>query len=88
VADVLLEHPSISRQHAVIQFRLINIEDPKTLKKSKLVKPYLMDLESANGTLLNGTKVPTTRYIELKNKDVLKFGFSTREFVLLNGVID
>ncbi|PIO61672.1 brix domain protein [Teladorsagia circumcincta] len=29
-------------------------------------------------------KKPTIRYVELKEKDVLKFGFSSREFVVLN----
>lgn len=48
------------------------------------LRPYLMDLESTNCSFLNGEKVPTSRYIELREKDVLKFGFSTREYVVLN----
>lgn len=31
VADIPLDHPSCSKQHAVIQFRVINREDPDTL---------------------------------------------------------
>jgi smad nuclear-interacting protein 1 len=42
-----------------------------------------MDLQSTNGTILNGQKLDDSRYYELKEKDVLKFGFSTREYVLL-----
>lgn len=47
-------------------------------------RPFIIDLESANGTFVNGTKIPPTRYYELKLSDVLKFGASTREFVLLH----
>lgn len=43
-----------------------------------------MDLESANGTFLNGKKVEPRKYYELFEKDVLKFGFSSREYVLLH----
>jgi smad nuclear-interacting protein 1 len=32
---------------------------------------------------LNGAKIDSERYIELLNKDALKFGFSTREYILL-----
>jgi smad nuclear-interacting protein 1 len=47
-------------------------------------RPFLIDLEATNGTFLNGDEVPSTRYVELKVKDVLKFGESTREYVLLH----
>lgn len=48
------------------------------------IRPYIMDLESANGTFLNGKKIEPKRYYELIEKDVLKFGFSSREYVLLH----
>ncbi|KAK5698398.1 hypothetical protein LTR17_023694 [Elasticomyces elasticus] len=60
VTDLLLEHPSISKQHAVIQFRYITSTNEFGDKSSK-VKPYLIDLDSANGTKLNGKKVDGTR---------------------------
>lgn len=47
-------------------------------------RPYVMDLQSANGTYLNNEKIPDSRYIELKAGDVLKFGYSSREYVLLH----
>jgi smad nuclear-interacting protein 1 len=47
-------------------------------------RPYIIDLESTNGTSLNGDKIEHSRYIELMEKDVLKFGDSTREYVLLH----
>lgn len=43
-----------------------------------------MDLESTNGTHLNGERIPSMRYVELRVFDRLKFGCSTREYVLLH----
>lgn len=48
------------------------------------VRPYLLDLGSVNGTFLNGERLEATRYYELMEKDVIKFGLSSREFVLLH----
>ena len=76
VADVPTDHQTCSKQHAVLHYRQT---------KSGLVKPYIMDLESVNGTFVNGDRIEASRYYELKEKDVLKFGMSTREFVLLHG---
>ncbi|KAK4192154.1 SMAD/FHA domain-containing protein [Podospora australis] len=82
VVDLLAEHPSISKQHAVIQFRYTEKRNEYGDKIGR-VKPYLIDLESANGTMLNGDKVPESRYLELRNKDMVQFGSSTREYVLM-----
>jgi len=46
-------------------------------------RPYIIDLDSINGTFLNNQKIDPRRFYELKEKDVLKFGFSTREYVIL-----
>ena len=43
-----------------------------------------MDLESTNGTFLNGERIEKARYYELREKDVLTFGRSQKEFVLLH----
>lgn len=80
--DLVAEHPSISKQHAVIQFRWIEKRNEYGDRVGR-VKPYLIDLESANGSSLNGEVVPTGRYLELKDGDVLKFGDSLREYVLM-----
>ena len=48
------------------------------------VLPYIIDLGSSNGTYLNNNKIEPRRYYELKEKDVIKFGYSTREYVLLH----
>ncbi|TFY66438.1 hypothetical protein EVG20_g4646 [Dentipellis fragilis] len=82
VADIAIEHPSCSKQHAVIQFRYVQTKDEFGVSKGT-VKPFIIDLESTNGTFVNDEKIPTTRFYELKTTDVLKFGQSTREYVLL-----
>ena len=43
-----------------------------------------MDLESTNGTHLNGERIPSMRYVELRALDRLKFGSSSRDYVLLH----
>ena len=48
------------------------------------MRPYIIDLGSSNGTLLNGEKIEPRRYYELFEKDMCKFGFSTRDYVLMN----
>ncbi|CAB3984244.1 Smad nuclear-interacting 1 [Paramuricea clavata] len=83
IVDLAVDHPSCSKQHAVLQYRLVNYEREDGTAGRKC-KPYIIDLESANGTFLNNQKIEARRYYELKEKDVLKFGFSTREYVLLN----
>ena len=83
VADIPIDHPSCSKQQAVLQFRLITY-DRQDGTTGRTVRPYVIDLESANGTFVNGNKIESKRYVELFEKDVLKFGFSTREYVLLH----
>ena len=43
-----------------------------------------MDLETVNGTRLNGERVEASRFYELRERDVLRFGLSSREYVLLH----
>lgn len=50
----------------------------------KRVRPYLIDLDSANGTFINNKRIEPRKYVELLEKDVIKFGFSSREYVLLH----
>jgi smad nuclear-interacting protein 1 len=89
VADVPVDHPSCSKQHAVIQFRLVapraGADDGFVAAAARRARvlPYLLDLESTNGTFLNARQVEPARYVELRAGDVLRFGESTREFVLL-----
>jgi smad nuclear-interacting protein 1 len=71
VCDISILHASCSKQHAVLQYR----KD----------KPYpsLMDLKSTNKTHLNGNAVDSARYYELRHKDIIRFGESSREYVVM-----
>ncbi|KAH6653057.1 SMAD/FHA domain-containing protein, partial [Truncatella angustata] len=82
VIDIAAEHPSISKQHAVIQFRYLEKRNEYGDRIGK-VKPYLIDLESANGTKLNSKRIPDSRYLELQDRDLIELGQSTREYVLM-----
>lgn len=101
VVDFPVDHPSCSKQHAVVQFRHVvktnEFGDKDGRVRSDICelleicapmadacdRPYIIDLESANGTMVNGDKIPSSRYIELRDKDMIQFGLSTREYVLM-----
>ncbi|KAJ7134773.1 SMAD/FHA domain-containing protein [Mycena epipterygia] len=83
VADIAVDHPSCSKQHAVIQYRFVQQKDEFGVSNGS-VKPFIIDLESTNGTHVNDQAIPVSRYYELKASDVIKFGQSTREYVLLH----
>ncbi|XP_013173399.1 PREDICTED: probable serine/threonine-protein kinase DDB_G0280133 isoform X1 [Papilio xuthus] len=83
VVDIALEHPSISKQHAALQYRATPFARPDG-SQGRRVRPYVIDLESANGTFVNNKKIEPRRYVELLERDVVKFGFSQREYVLLH----
>ncbi|CAN6347202.1 unnamed protein product [Urochloa humidicola] len=83
VADIPTDHPSCSKQHAVLQYRLVEKEQPDGMMAKK-VRPYLMDLDSTNGTFINENRIEPRRYYELFEKDTIKFGNSSREYVLLH----
>jgi smad nuclear-interacting protein 1 len=83
IADIPIDHPSCSKQHAAIQYRLMPYERPNGTM-GRRIKPYIIDLESGNGTFLNGKQIEPKRYYELFEKDALKFGFSSREYILLH----
>jgi len=83
ICDLPIDHPSCSKQHAVLQYRLIDYKrDDGTM--GRRVLPYLIDLGSANGTFINNKRLESQRYYELRENDVIKFAFSTREYVLLH----
>lgn len=82
VVDFPTEHPSCSKQHAVLQFRHVEKKNEYGDKVGG-VKPYVIDLDSANGTKLNGEKVEGRRYVEVMSGDVVTFGESTREYVVM-----
>ena len=83
VVDVPVEHPSCSKQHAVLQFRYLDKVVGEFGERKSGVGLYIIDLESANGTKLNGEAVPKRRFVECRNGDVINFGDSSREYVVL-----
>jgi smad nuclear-interacting protein 1 len=95
IADIPILHPSLSGQHAVLQYRAVpvgiasagggsGIGGGRQQQQHRLsCQPYIMDLESTNGTFLNGVRIDPARYYQLRKGDVLTFGASTREYVLL-----
>ena len=85
VADIPIEHPSCSGQHAVWQYRESSQRDPESGDLVVDVKPYLMDFESTNGTFLNGTKMKPAHYYEIKDQDLIKFAKSSRDYVVMKG---
>lgn len=74
-SDVLLEHASISKQHAVIQFRN---------RKGEGI-PFIIDLNSKYGCQLNGNRIDSARFVQLKHKDLISFGTLDDDFILIKG---
>ncbi|CAG8564994.1 13922_t:CDS:2 [Funneliformis mosseae] len=88
VADIPIDHPSCSSQHAVLQFRQITTTDDESGEKLSEIKPYIIDLDSTNKTFVNNNPIPPSRYYELKASDTIKFGFSSRDYVLIHDELD
>ncbi|CAH2256173.1 kanadaptin [Pelobates cultripes] len=74
---ISLEHPSVSRFHAVLQYRQIPGTEPDQ-------EPgfYIYDLDSTHGTYLNKQRIPPKTYCRFRVGHMVKFGGSTRLFVL------
>ncbi|KAF2797072.1 SMAD/FHA domain-containing protein [Melanomma pulvis-pyrius CBS 109.77] len=90
VVDVVTPHPSCSGQHAALQFRYTMKEDDKKEECDSMqendrpcVRLYLIDLDSANSTRLNEKRIESGRYVEIRHGDVIEFGGSKREYVII-----
>ncbi|KAM7280200.1 hypothetical protein ACFE04_007334 [Oxalis oulophora] len=68
LCDFILEHPTISRFHAVIQFK-------------RRGDAYLYDLGSTHGTSINKKLVEKRVYVDLHVGDIIRFGQSTRMYI-------
>eukprot|EP01106_Pelomyxa_sp_JSP_P004570 TRINITY_DN1716_c0_g1_i1.p1 TRINITY_DN1716_c0_g1~~TRINITY_DN1716_c0_g1_i1.p1 ORF type:complete len:103 (-),score=27.31 TRINITY_DN1716_c0_g1_i1:138-446(-) len=73
-SDVELAHPSCSKAHAKIKF--VSKRDGDT------PIPSIVDLNSTNGTFLNGKRVGAGEYHPLSHGDRLTFAASTRQYHL------
>lgn len=67
-AHIVLDHPSISRFHAVLQYRSH--------------QAFIQDLGSSHGTILNKHHLPKGKFIEIFVGDLLRFGGSSRIYIL------
>nr|ACF81341.1 unknown [Zea mays] len=54
---------------------------------TKKIRPYLMDLDSTNGTFINGNRIEPRRYYELFEKDTIKFGKTYSRLLLPNLIV-
>ena len=73
--DIRMEHPSLSRFHAVLQYKSQDSPD-------KPVGFYLYDLGSQHGTKHNNQKCFPKTYYRLRVGHTLKLGGSTRLLIL------
>lgn len=74
VCNIVFEHPSVSRYHAILQYCQGDASHQKGF--------YLYDLGSTHGTFLNKEKISPKIYYKLKIGYVIKFGGSTRLHIL------
>lgn len=87
-----LAHPTISRHHAIIQYRTVedNSETSKDIQLSTNQETttnnfkgfYLYDLESTHGTFWNGHRIKPRTYVRLHGGHMIKFGCSQRKYIL------
>jgi len=73
--DITMDHPSLSRYHAVVQFC-------KVPKDGKEKGWYLYDLDSTHGTWINKNKTFPQKFYRVHVGHMLKFGGSTRLHIL------
>ena len=70
-SDIVLNHPSISKRHAVINY------------DSKINNAFITDLNSSYGTFLNESKISGNVPIKLSQGDILTFGQSETKYTFL-----
>jgi pSer/pThr/pTyr-binding forkhead associated (FHA) protein len=75
--DVLCEHPSLSRYHAVLQYSSGDVDNAKFPEGF-----YMYDLNSTHGTFVNKNRIRPNDYVKLSNDFQFKLGLSTRLYIL------
>lgn len=73
--NLSLAHPTISRYHAIIQYRATGDE-------KNAAGFYLYDLESTHGTFWNGHRIKSRTYVRLHGGHMIRFGCSQRKYIL------
>ncbi|CAF1031073.1 unnamed protein product [Rotaria sordida] len=74
-SDVVLEHPTISRYHAIIQYK-------SEFEHGQPAGLYLYDCASTHGTFINKKRLEPKVYVRIKIGYIIKFGQSTRLYVI------
>jgi len=69
VCDIAVEHPSVSRIHAIIQFHTSG-------------RMFIYDMGSTHGTFWNKKRIKPFIHVPVRLGDQIKFGESTRTYVL------
>ncbi|KAH8407952.1 hypothetical protein KR222_005000 [Zaprionus bogoriensis] len=86
--DVAMAHPTISRYHAVLQYKPkapAGSDGEESEGSSEPEQPegwYIYDLGSTHGTFLNKQRVPPRVFIRMRVGHMLKLGSSTRVYIL------
>nr|XP_060610087.1 kanadaptin [Anolis sagrei ordinatus] len=80
--EISLAHPCVSRHHAVLQHRPPPGQGEAAEKEGPEPGLYVFDLGSAHGTFLNKARLPPKTYCRVRVGHVLRFGGSSRLFVL------
>ncbi|KAJ8934387.1 hypothetical protein NQ314_013428 [Rhamnusium bicolor] len=78
--NICMQHPTISRYHAVLQYRSESTE-------TEGPGFYIYDLGSTHGTFLNKNRLKPKMYARIQVGHMLKLGCSTRSYIL-NGPED
>lgn len=87
--DIALEHPSLSRYHAILQYHPQTENGSLSTDENALfsINPsesgfYVYDLGSTHGTVINKFKLQARCYFRLRVGQMVKFGGSSRLFLL------
>ncbi|XP_049821412.1 kanadaptin isoform X2 [Aethina tumida] len=73
--DIPMQHPTISRYHAVLQYR-------STPSEQEGVGFYIYDLNSTHGTFLNKNKLRPGIFVRIQVGHMLRLGCSARTYLL------
>lgn len=80
-----MEHPTISRFHAVLQYRPKTVVEVLDGEGSEKTSPemgwYVYDLGSTHGTFINKQRLPPKVYIRIRVGHMLTLGLSTRKLI-------
>ncbi|XP_037952773.1 kanadaptin-like [Teleopsis dalmanni] len=81
--DIEMAHPTISRFHAVLQYKPKSINEDNST--GNIIQPegwYVYDLGSTHGTFLNKQRLPSRVFIRIRVGHMLRLGASTRNYIL------